>query len=269
MKKLLFLLFAILAFVACTDDGTGVEETPEITLKTPIEIIDTPHSGSTVIKFTSEDNWTAEVVSTRAVDWCSVSPTSGKAGEATITIITTTNNTNEERFAKVVIKSGATEKSIEVKQGTLPKPSVILYTSSDGEIVEPENPQAFDANIVSNVYKNGEGVITFDGEISSIGNYAFLMCSRLTSITIPDSVTSIGIAAFSECSNMTNVTIGNGVTSIGNTAFLNCSGLTSVTIPDSVTEIGDNAFISCHGLTSVTIPDSVTTIGDGAFDNCI
>lgn len=37
----------------------------------------------------------------------------------------------------------------------------------------------------------------------SIGDLAFLWCSSLTSITIPDSVTSIGEFAFYACSSLT------------------------------------------------------------------
>ena len=83
------------------------------------------------------------------------------------------------------------------------------------------------------------------------------------------SVTTIGYAAFLECSGLTSITIPNSVTSIGDYAFLYCSGLTSVTIPNSVTSIGDFAFRRCSGLTSVTIPNSVTSIGNEAFYGCI
>ena len=62
----------------------------------------------------------------------------------------------------------------------------------------------------------------------SIGNYAFLDCSSLTSITIPDSVTSIGEYAFYDCSSLTSVTIPNSVTSIGNYAFYNCTALEEI-----------------------------------------
>ena len=77
-------------------------------------------------------------------------------------------------------------------------------------------------------------------------------------------VTSIGVRAFMNCSDLTSVTIPNSVTSIGDYAFCGC-GLTSVTIPNSVTSIGEYAFCGCR-LTSVTIPNSVTFIGDKAFD---
>ena len=59
------------------------------------------------------------------------------------------------------------------------------------------------------------------------------------------SVTSIGDQAFIYCSGLTSVTIPNSVTSIGEWTFFGCSGLTSVTIPNSVTSIGYSAFSSC------------------------
>ncbi|MDR0475374.1 MAG: leucine-rich repeat domain-containing protein [Treponema sp.] len=91
----------------------------------------------------------------------------------------------------------------------------------------------------------------------SIGDYAFLDCSGLTSVTIPNSVTSIGGSAFSNCSGLTSVTIPDSVTSIGERAFYYCERLVSVTIPDSVTSIGDNAFGSCTGLTRVTFEGTI------------
>ena len=146
--------------------------------------------------------------------------------------------------------------------------------------------------------------VTYNGttySVTSIGNYAFVGCSSLTSITIPNSVTEIGRATFDGCSSLTSITIPNSVTSIGYRAFAYCSGLTSIIIPNSVTSIGEWAFLGCSGLTSVvveqgnakydsrdncnaiietatntliigcqntTIPNSVTSIGEYAFGGC-
>jgi BspA type Leucine rich repeat region (6 copies) len=104
--------------------------------------------------------------------------------------------------------------------------------------------------------------------VTSIRRRAFLNCTSLTRVTIPDSVTSIGNDAFSGCTSLTSVTIPNSVTSIGHYAFSECTSLTSVTIPNSVTSIGNGTFSGCGSLTSVTIPDSVTSIGDYAFSGC-
>lgn len=97
----------------------------------------------------------------------------------------------------------------------------------------------------------------------------FLLESNLKEFKITNNVTSIGSYAFMSCSKLTSVTIGNSVTSIGNWAFWCCSSLTSVAIPDSVTSIGKGAFADCSSLTNVTIPDSVTYIDSPAFQNCL
>ena len=111
------------------------------------------------------------------------------------------------------------------------------------------------------------GAYEIPAGLSSIDDNAFLECTGLTAVTIPDTVTYIGRSAFNGCTGLTAVTIPESVTSIGDSAFCGCTGLTAVTIPDSLTTIGDHAFSSCS-LTAVTIPESVTFIGDGAFSSC-
>ena len=143
----------------------------------------------------------------------------------------------------------------------------IWYTSSDGSIITPYS-YVFGANIVSNTYENGQGVITFDAPVTSIGGSAFYDCTSLTSITIPDSVTSIGNLAFRECTSLTSVTIPDSVTSIGDDAFRDCTSLASVTIPDRVTSIGRSAFEGCTSLTSVYCKATTPpTGGPNMFDS--
>ena len=137
--------------------------------------------------------------------------------------------------------------------------------------------------------------------VTSIDDYAFHSCARLSTVTIPESVTSIGNHAFTSCSSLTEiiVEIGNkhycsengvlynsdktilkrcpeakeecdileSVTSIDGFAFHSCSRLSTVTIPERVTSIYDSAFGSC-GMTSITIPKGVTYIGPSCFYNC-
>lgn len=135
----------------------------------------------------------------------------------------------------------------------------IYYTASSK--VEPYNKTVFGANYVSNEWGGYSGVITFDGEVTSIGERAFYNDDSLKSITIPNSVTSIGQNAFYNCTSLTSATIPNGVTSLGSYAFYQCTSLTSVTIPDSVTNIGHSAFYGCSWLKKVyckpTTPPSV------------
>ena len=104
--------------------------------------------------------------------------------------------------------------------------------------------------------------------VISIRDRAFSYCSSLTDIKIPQSVTYIGGVVFRECTNLSSITLSNNITSIGPFAFEKCTNLTSITIPGSVTAIGPNAFEDCTNLTSITIPGSVISISWNVFDGC-
>ena len=183
------------------------------------------------------------------------------------------NETDTPRSATITVSGEGIKEIITVTQEyTKPTPqsNEIWYTSTNGSVERPYNTSTdtFGANIVSNTYKNGKGVITFDKEVTKIGSRAFYFCTHLTSVTIPDSVTSIGESAFEYCSSLTSVTIPDSVTSIGDSAFENCTSLTSINIPNRVLSIEHQAFRSCSSLRSITIPDSVLSIGENAFTYC-
>ena len=99
-----------------------------------------------------------------------------------------------------------------------------------------------------------EGVIY---RVTSIGDFAFNVCSSLRAITIPDGVISIEYRAFFGCQSLTNITIPNSVKSIGTEAFYDCSSLTSIVLPDSVMSIEWWAFCGCQSLTDITFQGTI------------
>src|ERR1035437_9402799 len=150
------------------------------------------------------------------------------------------------------------------------------------------------------------GVFTIPNTVTTISDYAFLNCSKLTgSVVLPNSVTSIGSNSFNNCNSLTGTfTFGSGITTIGNSPFIGCNRITdfaiasgnanfavsggvlfnknlttlvkyppgktgSYIIPSSVTAIGNYAFYYCQNLTGdLVIPNTITIIGEGAFSSC-
>lgn len=104
--------------------------------------------------------------------------------------------------------------------------------------------------------------------ITSIGNCAFTLFSKLIHVDIADSVISIGDRAFSYCSSLTDIKIPQSVTYIGGVVFRECTNLSSITLSNNITSIGPFAFEKCTNLTSITIPGSVISISWNVFDGC-
>ena len=104
--------------------------------------------------------------------------------------------------------------------------------------------------------------------VISIGSSAFQDCSSLQWIFIPNSVQIIWISAFQGCSSLTNIDLPNTVTTIREGAFQGCSSLTNIDIPNTITTIEYATFSGCYSLTNIDIPNSVQTIDSNAFSGC-
>ena len=158
-----------------------------------------------------------------------------------------------------------------------PNNQIWYYTAADEPLAETTDQNAtgihtnaFNVTLKSHelVYYHdgiGKGILTFDGDVTTIGAYAFRSCNVLH-IDLPASVTTIGCGAFNGCKAST-VVIPDAVTAIGDEAFYGCPA-TSIILPEALTSIGKNAFQNCNNIKSIVIPDAVTEIGDYAFSYC-
>ena len=141
----------------------------------------------------------------------------------------------------------------------------IWYTSTDGNVVEMCSTTGFGANYISNVYSDGKGIITFDGDITTIGVKAFYennlsRAKKLLVVKLPNSITNIADYAFFGCLYLQEINIHSNITSIGGYAFQTCKALTSITLPDSITYIGSFAFYNCENLVKFNFPSGITYI---------
>lgn len=125
--------------------------------------------------------------------------------------------------------------------------------------------------------------------VTSIGGFAFIGCTRLTSVTVPEGVRKLGYGAFMGCTGLTSISLPASLTSIENarTAFGGCTSLTAINVNgvksgySSVDGVllhkynfhGDKnnpvfeltVFPKGKAVSSYTIPDGITSIGDNAF----
>lgn len=102
------------------------------------------------------------------------------------------------------------------------------------------------------------------GNISNIGNKAFLGCDQLVYVHI-DGISNLPEGSFKGCESLTDVEIHN-LSYVPSAAFNSCENLVSIRIPDA-RNINSNAFENCVSLTEVFLP-SAKTVYSNAFNGC-
>lgn len=107
--------------------------------------------------------------------------------------------------------------------------------------------------------------VTFDGDIQSIGAYAFSGCESLSDCVLPDSVSSIGQYAFFDCKGITFFRVPDKVTTINTYTFANCTSLYWVDCGFGVQSIEPFAFAGCPTARYIAINGSATEVKGNAF----
>ena len=138
MKRNLFVLpvlgLLLMLCQGCSEDkeeNPPAPESPSITVESEEDIPVFDTAGSTLaLTFTTTSDWTASVDGA-ASGWLSVSPASGEAGTHTLSLVTTANDSYDERNASVTITSGSVKKTLTVTQK---QKDALLLTSNKVEL---------------------------------------------------------------------------------------------------------------------------------------
>ena len=153
-----------------------------------------------------------------------------------------------------------------------------VYTLEDASIDSHEHDGyseyfPFD-DYQSNSWKDNDKIVKFNElrfftGLKKLPEYAFVNCTSLEELILPDNLEQIEQGAFANCISLKTVKMPKNRTLkfIEDSAFAN-TGLVSVVIPDGVKVIGECAFADCEYLESVVIPPSVKKIERGAFSRC-
>ena len=100
---------------------------------------------------------------------------------------------------------------------------------------------------------------------TTLGESAFMSCTNLITVELPDNITLITSSAFSHCVLLEKVKLPKNLTGVESQVFLNCTSLQNIQLPEGLERIGVKAFNNCPRLTNINIPDSVLWIGNNAF----
>lgn len=134
---------AAIAVIACNPDETVVPGVEVTSTETNI-----PQEGSEdmsfKVNFKATVAWTAALKETQ--DWCSVSPSSGEAGDASVTIIALPNPDKGDRTVTLVLTAGTA-----VKEVTLTQLPVSAFELVQSEALVGEQAGSYDLKVMTNV----------------------------------------------------------------------------------------------------------------------
>lgn len=128
--------------------------------------------------------------------------------------------------------------------------------------------------------------------LAEIGEYAFLGCSSLRELTLPEGTVKVGTGAFRECTalsaarlpesltvlprymfawcrSLESVAVSSVLADVQAHAFAYCASLSGFDFGRRVRHIGSNAFSFCSALEEVSLPGSVTELESYAFSECV
>lgn len=107
--------------------------------------------------------------------------------------------------------------------------------------------------------------ITFGEDTYDIGA-AFMNCTQLTTVILPENIETINFSSFAQCTSLKNINLGS-VKTVGDKAFENCDALQIADLKSAM-GIGNNAFES-SGIKYLRLGESLESLGVSSFNNTI
>ena len=294
MKKLFLFLASIVFVVACTEnepdggDPTPQPQKPSITIAANTVSSFNDDGGESLISFTASEAWSAEISNSSDNDWLSIYPTSGVAGNATITLTVEPNDAPDDRSASIVIKAGSASKSITISQKQM---DVLTVTASETVFgAEGGNIEVVvEANVDFDYVIDEEASewITYEGTraletntlVFAVGkndtdtnrSSTIIFTSKDGYISQEISVYQGGISKIYYTSSDGNIVTPRayadwGGAKIVSNTYENGQGV--ITFDNRISMIPNKAFYDCSSLTSIDIPEYVAFIEFSSFENC-
>lgn len=171
--------------------------------------------------------------------------------------------------------------------------TLVSYTGNDELVEIPDYFQGYPVRSIDrNAFSGNKTIkeIKFSNANTTVEEYAFMDCTSLETVYIPENVVSFGDRVFANCTSLKNVTLLSNMVSVPSNMFLDCSSLENLTLSNSIAEFGYGCFNGCSslksldfvsngallqsysfngtGAESVVLSDSLIAIPDHAFTNC-
>lgn len=165
-----------LGFTACSDSEYEVTQLSEVQVSQSYVSIDTD-GGSTSITVNAKDSWTIDASS--AEDWLTITPTSGGAGESTVTF--SAESTQDGRSATVTLECDGATQYINVIQGTT---GVTVATCA--EVIAGPDAKTFQVTgTVTAIANTTYGNFYLEDETGSIYIYGLMVNGSYPNGTMP------------------------------------------------------------------------------------
>ena len=171
--------------------------------------------------------------------------------------------------------------------------TLVSYSGTGDVVTLPSYFRNYPVTVIStNAFSGNDTIreVTFSGTNTTVEEYAFMNCTSLETVMIPENVVNFGDRAFANCVALKRVTLLSEMNSMPSNMFSGCSSLENVTMNERIVDFVYGCFNGCSslknldfvkngvmlhsyafngtGAESVILSDSLLAIPNYAFTDC-